>query len=116
MGLFSGRRVYDAHGNLGDGMSDAPVSGQAASATLLVVSSSIGTFTAFLPSFAEVRKGDKSDPSMREDVRMGELASCALVIGIGVMASGVAGSPVPAMASVVAALALVALYETALSK
>jgi hypothetical protein len=97
-------------------MSDAPVSGQTASAMLLAVSTSVATFTALLPPFAEVRKGNKADAMVREDVRMGELAASALVVGIGIMASGVAGSPAPAMATIVAALALVALYETALSK
>jgi hypothetical protein len=96
-------------------MTDKP-SAQAASAILLSVSQSVVVFTALLPPFAEVRKGSKADPNMRDDVRLGELAASALVIGIGVIASGVADSPAPAMASVVCALALVALYETVLSK
>jgi hypothetical protein len=96
-------------------MTDKP-SGQAASAILLSVTQSVVVFTALLPPFAEVRKGHKSDPNIRDDVRLGELAASALVIGIGVIASGVAGTPAPAMASVVCAFALVALYETVLSK
>lgn len=96
-------------------MSDTP-SGQAASAILLSVSQSVVVFTALLPPFADVRKGNKADPNMRDDVRMGELAASALVIGIGIIASGVAGSPTPAMASVLCAVALVFMYETVLSK
>jgi hypothetical protein len=96
-------------------VTDKP-SGQAASAILLSVSQSVVVFTALLPPLAEVRKGSKADPNIRDDVRVGELAATTLVIGIGIIASGVAGTPAPVMASIVCALALVALYETVLSK
>jgi len=96
-------------------VSDRPT-GQEASALLLSVTQSIAVFTALLPPFAEVRKGNKADPSIRDDVRMGEVAASALVIGIGVIASGVAGSPTPAMASIACAGVLVFMYETVLAK
>lgn len=86
-----------------------------ASAILLSVTQSVVVFTALLPPFSTVRKGDKNDPDMRADVRLGEMASSALVISIGLIASGVTGSPGPAMASVVCALALVAMYESVLA-
>lgn len=92
-------------------MSDAPVNNQSASAILLSVSQSVVVFTALLPPFAEVRKADKTDQDMMNDVRLGELAASALVIGIGMIASGVAGSPAPVLASAVCAVALVGMYE-----
>jgi hypothetical protein len=95
-------------------MSD-PVPGQTASAIFLSVSTSIATFTALLPSLSEVRKADHNDPDAVADVRMGELAASALVVGIGVIATGVAGSPAPVAASILCALALVAVYESVLS-
>jgi hypothetical protein len=96
-------------------MSEKPT-GQEASAILLSVTQSIAVFSALLPPFAEVRKGNKNDPAMREDVRMGELAASSLVIAIGLIASGVTGTPAPAVVSVVAAVVLVGMYETVLAK
>lgn len=92
-------------------MSELPTNGQNASAILLSVSQSVVVFTALLPPFAEIRKADKNDKDMVNDVRLGELAASALVIGIGVIASGVVNSPAPVAASVVCALALVGMYE-----
>lgn len=87
---------------------------QNASAVLLSVSQSVVVFTALLPPFGEVRKGNVNDPDMRADVRLGEAAASALVIGIGLIASGVTGSPLPTVASAVCAAALVLMYESVL--
>jgi hypothetical protein len=84
-------------------------------AVFLSVSSAIGTFTSLLPSIQDVRKASKNDADARTDVRLGEIASTALVIGIGIVASSVAESPIPAMAGILTALALVALYESILT-
>lgn len=86
-----------------------------ASAILLSVTQSVVVFTALLPPFADVRKASPADRDARADVRLGEAAASALVIGIGVIASGVTGSPGPAVASVVCALVLVGLYESVLN-
>lgn len=88
---------------------------QVASSVLLSVTTSVSTFTALLPPFAEVRKASKSDVDMRNDVRLGEAAASSLVISIGLIASAMTDSHMPAVVSVVAALVLVAMYETVLS-
>ena len=92
-----------------------PLPSQAASAVLLSVSTGIATFTALLPSLSDVRKSSHADKDAVADVRMGELAASALVVGIGVIATGVAGSPAPLIASLVIAASLVAMYESVLS-
>lgn len=94
-------------------MSDA-IPNQAASAIFLSVSTSVATFTALLPPLADVRKADHTNPDARADVRMGEIAASALVIGIGIVAASVAGNSAPVMASALCALALVAVYESVL--
>lgn len=94
-------------------MSDKP-SGQETSAILLSVTQSVAVFTALLPPFSDVRKANPADRDARADVRLGEAAASALVIGIGIMASGLTGTPAPAVASVVCALVLVGLYESVL--
>lgn len=88
---------------------------QVASSVLLAVTTSVSTFTALLPPFAEVRKANKTDPDIRNDVRMGEAAASALVISIGLIASAMVDNHMPALVSVVAALALVGMYESILS-
>lgn len=82
-------------------------------ATLLSLTQSIAIFTAVLPSFAEVRKSI-NDPAMVQDVRVGEAVASALVITIGVTASSMTKSEIPAIVSIASALALVAMYEKTL--
>lgn len=88
---------------------------QASSAVLLSVTQAVVTFTALLPPFTEVRKADKHDTDMRADVRLAEGTAAALVIGIGCVASTMTNSPTPAVASIVAALLLVGMYESVLN-
>lgn len=82
-------------------------------AVLLSVTSSVGVFTAILPPLSDVRKA-VGNADMTADVRMGEAAAGALVVGIGLVGSSLSNSPVPAMASVVFAGVLVCLYESVL--
>lgn len=87
---------------------------QTASLTMLAVTSSIGMYTSLLPSFSEVRKADKTDKAMVNDVRMGEIAAGALAVSIGLMASAMAGTPVPAMVAIVVAVGVTAMFESVL--
>jgi len=87
---------------------------QTASLTMLAVTASIGVYTSLLPSLSEVRKAT-GDPVITNDVRMGEVAAAALAISIGLMASGMAGTPVPAMVAVVCAVGVTLMYESILS-
>lgn len=84
-----------------------------AGAALIGVSSSVSVFNSLLPPFSEVRKS-VGELDMVNDVRMGEIASFALVVGIGVTATMLTKSPIPAIVSVVSAVALVMMYEAAL--
>lgn len=86
---------------------------EATNATLIAVTSSVGVFTSLMPPFAEVRKSI-GNPDMVADVRMAEIAAGSLVVTIGVIASSMAKSPVPAMVSAVFAGALVCMYESVL--
>lgn len=83
------------------------------SASLLSATQSIATFTALLPHLSDVRKSI-GDPDTVHDVRMGEIAASALVVSVGMIATSMVKSPVPAMVSVVSALALVVMYESVL--
>lgn len=87
---------------------------QTVASTLLAVTSSVTVFTALLPPFSEVRKS-VNEPHIVNDVRLGEVASLTLVVAIGVTASALTHSPVPAAASIVAGIALVCMYESVLS-
>lgn len=89
------------------------VNGDVTSASLLSVTQSIATFTALLPSLGEVRK-TTGDPDVINDVRMGEIAASALVISVGLIASSMVKSPIPATAAIVSAAVLVAMYESVL--
>lgn len=84
------------------------------SATMLAITQSISAFHTFLPPLADVRKHDESDRSFAADVRIGEVASVALAVGVGGIVSSLTGSPVPAGVSLLVAVGLVVLYESTL--
>lgn len=86
----------------------------AASASLLSVTTSVTVFTALLPPFGEVRKAVGNE-DLTNDVRMGEIAASALVIGIGISASAFTHSPVPTLASVGFCAVLIGIYEAVLA-
>lgn len=85
-----------------------------ASATLLSVTQSVAVFTTLLPPLSEVRKS-RGNADTVNDVRMGELAASALVVSIGLMASTMTNSPVPAMVAILSAAGLIVMYESVLS-
>jgi len=82
--------------------------------TLIAITAGTAVFTSLLPPLHDVRKS-LADEGMVNDVRMGEGASSALVIGIGVVAAVMTRSPVPLLASVVATAAMVVMYESVLA-
>jgi|tagenome__1003787_1003787.scaffolds.fasta_scaffold20984420_12 hypothetical protein len=80
------------------------------------VGQSVASFTAFLPKFSEVRqRTPNDDPSFAADVRMGEIASVTVSMGVGLIASSLTGSPIPAVVTLLVCLILVTLYESALN-
>ncbi len=83
--------------------------------TTMGLTQSISLFQGFLPKFNDIRKEDPvNNPDFVSDVRMGELAAALLTIGIGAIMSSLTGTPYPAMVSLISALGLIVLYETAL--
>lgn len=83
--------------------------------SLLAVGQGVTSFTNFLPNFLDVRRASARDnPSFVKDVRTGELAAVVVTVGIGVIASSLTESPVPAYTSIVMSIILVGLYESVL--
>lgn len=92
-------------------MSDAAMFGPA----VLSVTQGISAFTTFLPRFTDVRRADPlNNPDVAADVRMGELAATALTMGVGVIASSLTQSAVPAVTALLVCALLVFLYESTL--
>ena len=90
-------------------MTDSPTS-----ATLLVVTASVTAFTALLPPFSDVRKAT-GQADLTNDVRLGEVAALGMTVAIGLTATSLTKSPVPAMVGIMSAVALVVMYESVLS-
>jgi hypothetical protein len=80
----------------------------------LAAGQTLSSFTTFLPRLTEVRKASIDDPGMAGDVRLGEVAACAISIGVGVIASSLSRSPVPMYAAAFMAVILICVYESAL--
>jgi len=89
------------------------VSENVTGSTLLVVTASVTAFTTLMPRFGDVRRANTNSDTAR-DVRMGEAAALGMTVAIGITASSLTKSPVPAMVGVVSALALVLMYESVL--
>lgn len=87
---------------------------QTVSVTMLAVTSAIGICTSLLPPLTEVRKATLTDRTVVEDVRMTELAAGALAVAVGVTASSLSGTPVPAVAAVIAVILIGLMYESVL--
>lgn len=81
----------------------------------LAVTQGVTAFSTFLPKFSDVRRNHPDDnPDFAGDVRMGEVAAVTVTMGIGLIASSLTGSSVPAMVSALTCLVLVMLYESTL--
>jgi uncharacterized membrane protein len=85
-----------------------------ASTALLSLTSSIGIFNSLCPPLHDVRRATPADNGMVNDVRVAEIAAVSLTVAIGLTGSGLVKSPVPAVLSIVAAGALVVMYESVL--
>lgn len=72
------------------------------------------SFPMYMPKFSEIRQAKPDDP-IAADVRLGEIAAITITLGIGVIASYLSSSSVPAIAGAVMCAILVGLYEYALS-
>lgn len=81
----------------------------------LAAGQTLSSFTTFLPRLSEVRKANADqDSGMVGDVRLGEVAACAIALGIGVIASSLSKSPIPMYAAAFMAVILICVYESAL--
>lgn len=83
--------------------------------SILGITTAVGAVNSFLPNITEVRKASADgDPSFAADVRMGEVATVALAVGVGALVSSLTGSSVPVAMAVLASVGLVVLYESTL--
>jgi len=74
----------------------------------------VSIFNSLCPPFHEVRQATANNPVIANDVRTAEIAAVSLTVAIGLIGSGITKSPVPAMLAIVAAGALVVMYESVL--
>lgn len=88
-------------------MADAAIIGSAT----LALTQTIATFDRFLPPLTEVRRGSMNDPEFVMDVRIGELASIGLTLGVGATASALTKSNVPMIVGIFTAAIMVVVYE-----
>jgi hypothetical protein len=64
---------------------------------MLSVTSGMQAFQGLLPKISDIRKADpQNNPDIAADVRMGEVAAGTLTMGIGLIASSLTQSPLPA--------------------
>ena len=85
-----------------------------ASAAAIALGQTVGAYSFFLPPLREVRRAGTSDAAMRGDVRMGQVASAALSLGVAGILANLTGSTLPVTVTIVVALIIAMLYETAL--
>lgn len=81
----------------------------------IALTQSYAQFQAFMPKLSDIRRADPNvDFDIVGDVRIGELAAFIGSLGVGVIVSSLAGTPLPAYVSVIVCGLLIALYESVL--
>lgn len=82
---------------------------------MLSVTTGVQAFQSLLPKLSEVRKADPvQNPDIAADVRMGEVGAATLTMGVGLIASSLTKSPLPAVTGLIMTFILIAVYESAL--
>jgi hypothetical protein len=79
--------------------------------TTLALTQAVTIFHQFLPPLTDVRKTSMDDVSGRLDVRIGEIASAALVVGVGAILAYMVKTKEPFVVSIITAIGLVGIYE-----
>lgn len=75
----------------------------------------INTMQQYSPKLSEIRRANVvDDPAFAGDVRLGEIATAIVTVGIGILASSLTETSTPAIVSVFVAVGMIALYEIAL--
>jgi hypothetical protein len=77
----------------------------------LSITQAVTVFHQFLPPLTDIRRTSLGDTAGVMDVRIGELASASLVVGIGGVLSWLMKSHEPLLLSVLAAAGLIGIYE-----
>lgn len=77
----------------------------------LSLTQAVSVFNAFLPPLTEVRRSSMGDRTAVLDVRVGEIAASALVLGIGAVLSTLIGNRRPLLVSVAGAVGMMSVYE-----
>lgn len=87
---------------------------EVASVSLLAITSSISIFNSLCPPLHQVRQATDHNVTVTNDVRVAEIAAVSLTVAIGLTGSGLTKNPAPAILSIIAAGALVLMYECVL--
>lgn len=77
----------------------------------LSLTQAVSVFNAFLPPLTDVRRSSVSSRAALLDVRVGEIAASAMVLGIGAVLSTLVGNYRPLMVSIAGALGMIGVYE-----
>lgn len=91
-----------------------PVPPEVMGVATLALTQSISSFHTFLPPLVDIRKSSPGDRTAVADVRLGEIASAGLAIGIGIIFTSMTGNSTPFFVASIAALGLISIYEYAL--
>lgn len=86
----------------------------AVAAASIAVGQTVVAYQFFMPRLSDVRKADPSEPDMRGDVLIGQLAASALSIGVGATFAVLTGSKIPMWVAIFTALIIAGAYQYAL--
>lgn len=90
-------------------MADASAAGIAT----LAITQGYAQFNVFLPRLSEVRRAAPGD-DVAADVHIGVIAASIGTLGVGLIASSLSGSKLPATVSLVVCLLMAGIYESVL--
>lgn len=84
-------------------------------AATVSIGQTVFAYSYFLPRLSEVRRADASDPLMRGDVMLGQLAAGSVSMAVGVLLTALTGSQTPVVATLFIAVVIAVIYQYALN-
>lgn len=83
-------------------------------ASTVSMGQTIAAYSHFLPPIREVRQASSDDPTMRQDVLIGQVAAGAITLSVGMMSTWLTNSAIPATVALTIAVVIALVYEYAL--
>ncbi len=82
--------------------------------TFIVLTQAATLHAVLLPHMSDLRQGDYNNPTLRTDVRVGQVAAAGLVIATGIIVGAIVNSSIPLWVSILSVVLMTGAVECVL--